>query len=175
MAAYLITGPNGSGKSTIGKLLASRGYRVIEMDQEPDLSGWIDNESKQKVTIFPPHPFSQEWMAAHAWVWFRDRFDEIVTSAGDEPIFFCGGAYNQTDFYDFFAERFTLYLDDHTTIQRLQAREPERWQEGSAELANTLAWNAKSKRISIDEGSIVIDGSQPAEIIADRIEMTITH
>lgn len=169
MSAYLITGPNGSGKSTVGRVLTKRGYRVIEMDKEPGLSGWIDAVSRKKVTDFPPHPFSQEWMAAHAWVWFRDRFDEILATSDDKPLFFCGGAYNQTDFYDSFAERFTLYLDDATTIQRLQAREPERWQEGSAELEKTLVWNAKSKQVSINEGSVVINGTLPSETIADQI------
>lgn len=169
MAAYLITGPNGSGKSTIGRALAARGYLVIEMDREPGLSGWIDNLSGKKITEFPPHPFSQEWMTAHSWIWFRDRFDEILETNADKPIFFCGGAYNQTDFYDSFAERFTLYLDDTTTIKRLQEREPDRWQEGSAELEKTLTWNAKSKQISIEQGSIVIDGSQPIETSINQI------
>ena len=70
---------------------------------------------------------------------------------------------------DSFAERFTLYLDDTTTVQRLQAREPERWQEDSAELQKTLAWNAKSKQISLEEGSVVINGAQSPETIADQI------
>ncbi len=169
MSAYLITGPNGSGKSTVGRVLASRGYKVIEMDHEPGLSGWVDAKSREKVVDFPPHPLSQEWLTAHAWVWFRDRFEEIVAAKPEHPIFFCGGAYNQHDFYHLFTQRFTLYLDDETTTQRLQLREPERWQDGSAELKSTLAWNAKSKQISIEQGSVVIDGVQDAEEIADQI------
>lgn len=139
------------------------------MDMEPGLSGWINTATDKKVTKFPPHPFSQAWMAAHSWVWFRDRFEEILERNPDQPLFFCGGAYNQTEFYDSFAQRFTLYLDDETTIERLRIREPGRWQADSAELAKTLAWNAKSKQISIEQGSVVISGALPAETIADQI------
>lgn len=169
MPAYLITGPNGSGKSTIGQLLATRGYQVIEMDAEPGLSGWIDTHSGERITVFPPHPFSEQWMSAHSWVWFKDKFDELIVQNGDKTIFFCGGAYNQREFYDFFNKRFTLYLDDSTTIRRLRAREPERWKEGSAELKKTLDWNAKSKQISAEEGSIMIDGSKRTETIVDYV------
>ena len=149
MAAYLITGPNGSGKSTVGRALSERGYAVIEMDAEPGLSGWVDNMTKQKVTDLPPHPFSGVWLKSHSWIWFEDRLNELVAST-DQPIFFCGGAYNQKNLYNYFAERFTLYLDDETTIHRLRAREPERWREDSEELAKTLDWNARSKQISIE-------------------------
>lgn len=169
MPAYLITGPNGSGKSTVGRALAVRGYTVIEMDSEPGLSAWINNDTGDIVTEFPPHPFSETWLADHSWVWVKDEFMKILQKNGNKPIFFCGGAYNQKDFYDLFAERFTLYLDDATTIQRLRLREPNRWQEGSPELAKTLAWNAKSKQISLQQGSKIIDGSRPTDSIVNEI------
>lgn len=169
MPAYLITGPNGSGKSTVGKMLAECGYEVIEMDAEPGLSAWVDNSTGKVVTEFPSHPFSEQWLAAHAWVWLKDRFLQILQTSEGKTIFFCGGAYNQKDFYDLFTDRFTLYLDDAATTQRLRLREPARWQDGSPELIKTLAWNAKSKQISTLQGSRVIDGARPTKNIVDEI------
>jgi hypothetical protein len=134
MPAYHITGPSGSGKSTVGQVLQKRGFRVIEADSEPGVSGWVHGETSEKITQTPPQPFPEDWVAAHRWLWDEAKIQELIAASGDKPIFFVGGAHNEKDTYHLFEKRFGLFIDDATLIKRLQAREPQRWANGSAEL-----------------------------------------
>jgi len=171
MPAYHITGPSGSGKSTVGKILQKRGF---ETDFEPGLSGWVHSETKEKVTETPPQPFPKDWVAAYGWLWDETRTKEILAEIGNEPVFFVGGAYNEKDLYHLFEKRFGLFVDSDTLVKRLQAREPERWKDGSAELRKLLDWNTRSKQFNESHGAISIDSSEDPEVIADVILKHIT-
>lgn len=170
MSAYLITGPNGSGKSTVGRELAHSGFRVFETDIESGISGWFDTATQKRVTKLPPHPFSQEWLKNHAWLWDQQRLQEIIDENSDKVIFFCGGAYNQKDLYNLFKKHFTLFVNDEVATKRLQSRgEGHRWKDGSAELKKMLDWNKKSKQHAENHGSVLIDSSRSVETIVDEI------
>lgn len=169
MSAYHISGPSGSGKSTVGRVLQQRGFRVIETDFEDGLSGWHSIETGEKVTQMPAQPYPKEWVAAHAWLWNTVKMNELLDSVADEPVFFCGGAYNEKDFFSSFKKRFGLYSDRDTLVARLQTREPERWKEGSAELLRGLEWNEKFKDYCKTTGAIVIDSSVSPDSVADTI------
>ncbi len=169
MSAYLISGPSGSGKSTVGRVLQQRGFRVIETDFEDGLSGWYDNATSQKVTELPPQPYPKEWVAKHGWFWDKNRMNELIGSVSTAPVFFCGGAHNEKDFYGSFEKRFGLYVNKDTLITRLQSREPERWINGSAELKRNQDWNEKYKDFCISTGSIVTDSSVSPDIVVDAI------
>lgn len=169
MPAYHISGPSGSGKSTVGRLLQDRGYRVIETDFEPGLSGWVNNETGEKVSETPSQPFPKEWVAAHGWHWDKSTIEKILANLGDEKLFFVGGAHNEKDFLDKFDMRFGLYVDSETLVKRLQPREPERWVDGSTELKNLLEWNERSKDWLLSTGAILVDSSRTPDVIADEI------
>lgn len=168
MSAYHIAGPSGSGKSTVGRVLRQRGFRVIETDFEDGLSAWYDNEGR-KVTEMPAQPYSADWVAAHRWLWDKGRMNELLGSVGVEPVFFCGGAYNERGFYASFEKRFGLWVNSETLVARLQPREPERWVEGSPELMRQLEWNEKFKDFCIASGAIIIDSSVSTDVVADTI------
>ncbi len=169
MNAYHITGASGSGKSHVGRELGKRGFRVIETDFEPGLSDWAHKETRQRAEE-PRQPFPTEWVEAHGWYWDRDKMHELVEGTGDVPVFFVGGAHNETEFYPLFRKRFGLFIDDKDELtRRLQEREPERWIDGSQELTNVLEWNDKSRAFNEQHGAISIDSSQPVETIADVI------
>jgi hypothetical protein len=169
MPAYHISGPSGSGKSTVGRILQQRGYRVIETDFEDGLSGWYNNQTGEKVTEMPAQPYPKEWVAAHAWLWDKARMAELLESVGDEPTFFCGGAFNERVFYSSFKKRFGLCVDGSTLVARLRPREPERWVEGSAELQRGLEWNEKFRDFCISTGATIIDSSVSPDVVADTI------
>ena len=169
MPAYHITGPPGSGKSTVGKVLQKRGYKVIETDFEPGISAWVHMSTKKKATNPPPQPSPKDWVAAHRWLWDEATTKKVLAGIGDEPVFFVGGAHNEKELYHLFDKRFGLFLDSDTMTKRLQAREPQRWRTGSAELAKILEWNKISKDFNDEHGAIPIDSTQSPEAIADVI------
>jgi len=169
MSAYLISGPSGSGKSTVGRELQSRGFKVIETDFEPHFSGWFNNETGKKVIDLPAQPASKEWFESHSWLWDPAKVKEIVSHSKGETVFFCGGAYNEKDFYGLFDTLFALYADSETLVSRLKPREPDTWVDGSPTLLKLLDWNSRFKEYSLKSGAILIDSSAPTKAIADEI------
>jgi hypothetical protein len=169
MSLYLISGPSGSGKSTVGRILQQRGYRVIETDFEDGLSAWFDTSTGERVTNMPPQPYPLEWVASHRWQWDKARMKKLIVSAGDQPVFFCGGAHNESEFYHAFQKRFGLWVDSETITTRLQPREPERWTSGSAELTRVLEWNEKFRSYCRERGTTLIDSSVSPDSVADAI------
>lgn len=168
MPAYHISGPSGSGKSTVARVLQQRGYRIIETDFEDGLSGWYNNTG-ERVTQMPTQPYPKAWVTTHDWLWDKNRMNELLTSVGGEIVFFCGGAFNEKDFYGSFEKRFGLCVDSATLVARLQPREPERWVNGSAELQRGLEWNEKFREFCISNGTIIVDSSVSPDMVADTI------
>ena len=169
MSAFHLAGPSGSGKSTVGSVLQAQGFRVIETDFEQGLSGWFDNATGLGATENPPQPYTKEWVTSHSWLWNQAIMNTLLSTVGTDPVFFCGGAYNEKAFYGAFKNRFGLYVDNSTLIERLQQREPERWVEGSAELERVIVWNEKFKAYCIATGAVVIDSSLSPNMVANAI------
>jgi hypothetical protein len=169
MPAYLVSGPSGSGKSTVGRVLQQRGFRVIETDFEDGLSGWFENATNIKVTEMPTQPYTPEWVASHSWLWDKTRTNELLESVGSEPVFFCGGAYNEKIFFKSFALRFGLCANGATITNRLQSREPKRYPDGSTELNKQLEWSEKFRDYCQTNGAIVIESTESPDKVTDYI------
>lgn len=174
LSAYLISGPSGSGKSTVGRELQRRGFKVIETDHEPGFSGWFNNKTGKKVVNLPPQPFPKKWFEAHSWSWDPIKVKELISSSTSGPVFFCGGAYNEKDFYDLFNLRFALCADSQTLVDRLRPREPEAWVDGSPALLKLLDWNSRFEAFSIKHGAILIDSTAPVDKVVAEILSHIT-
>lgn len=169
MAAYLISGPSGSGKSSVGRELQKRGFKVVETDFEPGFSGWFNNETGEKVTNPPPQPHTKIWFEAHSWLWDASKVNELISDNASKEVFFCGGAYNEKDFYDLFDLRFALHTDSETLISRLRPREPKTWVDDSPALLKLLDWNSRFEAYSVKNGAILIDSTAPTTKIVDEI------
>jgi len=73
------------------------------------------------------------------------------------------------DFMDLFDKKFVLHIDDETMRERLQAREPGRWENGSSELKMVLGWNKNFVNYHRIPGAILISGAQPIEKVVAAI------
>lgn len=169
MTAYLIMGMAGSGKSTICKALIERGFRAIDTDFEPGLSGWVNITTGRRLETLPRPPFSQEWLNNHRWRWDLGRFNQLLAEAEKSPVFFCGGADQIEDFLPQFKRRFLLIVDNITLKDRLQHREPHRFHDESAELARVLEWNAGIQDFHRKDNVTVIDTSKPLSAVVNEI------
>lgn len=169
MTAYHLAGPSGAGKSAAGRVLAGRGFHVIETDAEPGLSGWHENRTQTPVSRLPAQPFPAKWLAGHSWLWNGERLKTLLVSAGKQPVFICGGAWNESEYYQLFEQRFGLWVDDKTLKSRLQQREPDRWGDGSVELGQMLEWNRRFRSYCQETGAVLINASPAPEVVACEI------
>jgi adenylate kinase family enzyme len=167
MRRYLIYGPSGSGKSTVGRELRRRGYRVIKADSEPGLSSWIKTATGERVANTPP--FSKEWLAQHVWQWDAERMTQLLEDESAEVLFVVGGASNLIRFAHLFDKRFALYVNTETMVERLQAREPERWLEGSPELERMVERNNSFLEQVQGGDAVLIDGGRAVEDVAEDV------
>jgi len=169
MPAYQIIGPSGSGKSTAGEVLKQKGYRVVETDSEEGLSSWIDIKTGVKPTLIPEQPYPKEWLESHTWGWDTAKMNELLDSVGEEPVFFCGGASNDSDYYEHFDKIFGLHTNNKTLKTRLQLREPQRWGDDSAELERMLKRNDEFKANCTGSKVILVDSSSIPQNVANTI------
>jgi hypothetical protein len=169
MPLILIAGGSGSGKSTVGYVLKSRGFPVVDADMDRELSGYVNRKSGLRVNDVPPQPYPKEWMEEHSWQWSMERMQQLAEHHREHCTFLCGGAGDIGKFYSFFKLRFLIWVDGETTAKRLQSREPERWKDDSFELASVLNENKHLRRWAIKEGFTIIIGSLAPELIAEDI------
>jgi broad-specificity NMP kinase len=154
---YLIDGVSGAGKTTICEELSRRGYNAVEADEV--LAGFID-----PTTGLPTDDHSSE-----NWHWDKEKFRVMVAAGGDKDIFVCGGAMNKPDFLHHFTKVFTLHLDDETLKRRLLHRTNNDYGKKPEELAFQLKMNADTVQYSKENGTILIDATQPVSVIIDQI------
>ncbi|WP_119389764.1 AAA family ATPase [Taklimakanibacter lacteus] len=169
MSIYLISGVSGSGKTTIGHELRSRGSRIVETDSDRALSGWRVRATGERAIEKPVYPLSAEWLREHEWSWDKNRMRAILDEKDTGPLFICGGASNERDFFSWFTRMFVLIIKNEVLAKRLQVREPRRWITNSAELNRLFEYNDYFTSFSQKSGMIPIDSDRPPAMIADEI------
>lgn len=120
MSAVQITGCSGAGKSTIAGALARRDMAAIDADEDPWLARMVD--AAGNVVDEPDEP-DLAWLARHRWAWNPARLDELIQAvAPPATLYVCGGADNELEMADRFAQVFLLEIDEPTMLARLDAR-----------------------------------------------------
>lgn len=157
MNIYLIDGVSGAGKTSVCDELNRRGYMAIEADEV--LADFID-----PTTGLPTDDHSSE-----NWHWDKNKFAAMVKEANGHDIFVCGGAMNKPEFLHHFSKIFTLHLDDETLKHRLLHRTTNDYGKKPEELAFQLQENQQTVKNSKERGSILIDATQPLNIVVEKI------
>jgi hypothetical protein len=125
MSAIQITGCSGAGKSTIAAILAERGLSVLDTDDDPLLARTVD--AAGNVVLEEPAEPDLAWLSQHSWSWDPDRLDELLRAAGPATLYLCGGAANELQLADRFAQIFLLEIDEPTMLARIAARPDNDW------------------------------------------------
>lgn len=154
---YLIEGVSGAGKTTVGEKLAELGYQVIDGDEE--LADFVDPETG---LLTEDHNYKN-------WLWDEKKFYKAVDQAADGIIFICGGAMNKPDFLHNFTKVFTLHLDERTLRHRLATRTNNEYGKKPEELEYQLRMNRVAEQHSKDQGTVLIDATQPLSVVIETI------
>jgi hypothetical protein len=168
MSAVLIAGCSGAGKSTIGPVLARRGLTAIDSDDDPFLARFVD-PAGAVVTEQPAAP-DFAWLARHSWAWDPARLDELIGAAAPATLYICGGADNELELADRFAQVFLLEIDEPTMLARLdERRDYHDW----GRIGDTREYLRRKLPELQDRlrasGAIPIDATQPLDHVADAI------
>ena len=119
MSAVQITGCSAAGKTTIAGLLAGIGLATIDSDDDPLLARFVDAAGR---LVEEPAAPDFDWLARHSWAWDPARLDAVIAAAATATLYVCGGAANELELADRFAQVFLLEIDEPTMLARLDAR-----------------------------------------------------
>jgi hypothetical protein len=168
MSAVQIAGCSGAGKSAIAAVLARRGLVSIDSDDDPYLARFVDPTG----TVVAEVPMAPDlaWLARHSWAWDPARLDELIRAAAPATLYVCGGADNQQELADRFAQVFLLEIDVHTMLARLDARRDcHDWGRiGDTREFRRRKLPALQGRLRAS-GAIPIDARQPLDQVVDAI------
>jgi gluconate kinase len=168
MSTIQIAGCSGAGKSAVAAVLARRGVVVIDADSDPLLARFVDHAGAV-VTEEPTAP-DFDWLARHDWAWDPIRLNELIRAAGPATLYVCGGADNQHEVADRFAQVFLLEIDEPTMLARLdERRDHHDW----GHIGDTREYLCRKLPVLQDSlrasGAIPIDARQPLDQVADAI------
>jgi hypothetical protein len=145
-----------------------RGYEAYDLD---DFAAFVDVITGEKdLTRRKADERTEEWRQRHEW---KLPIDEVLTlraaSAG-APIFLCGVAANDAEFWNEFSKVFCLYAPPEEIERRLLGRpDPDDYGKNPLELAMALEWAAFARQYYEERGAVIVDAMQPVERIADAI------
>lgn len=169
MNTVQIAGCSGAGKSAIAAELARRGLTCLDTDADPLLARFVDPAGAM-VNDEPAAP-DLAWLERHSWAWDPARLDELIRAA--EPattLFVCGGADNQQEVADRFAQVFLLEIDEPTMLARLDAR---RDYHGWGHIGDTREYLCRKLPVLQADlrakGAIVIDARQPLDQVVEAL------
>jgi hypothetical protein len=143
MSAVLITGCSAAGKPAIAAVLARRGLACIDDDEDPFLARFVD--SAGAVVAEDPAELDFAWLSRHRWEWDPGRLDELIRAAAPATLYLCGGADNELELADRFAQVFWLEIDEPTMLARLDTRQNNEWGRAGT-LASTYAASCRDIR-----------------------------
>ena len=170
MSLFLVTGAGGTGKSETCRVLKKRGYEAYDVDED-GYARWQHNETgyihpKSSIKIEQRTP---EFLAEHDWNVPREAVEDLARKATSKHVFLCGSMGNEDELYDLFALVFALTVDEDTLKHRLMTRPDNNWGKQPHELEQTLQYHRESFAMHKQLGDIVIDTSQPAEVVVEEI------
>jgi hypothetical protein len=83
--------------------------RILRGSSTPPASWWPKCRRRRHLA----------WLDRHSWAWDPARLDELIRDAAPATLYVCGGADNQQELADRFAQVFLLEIDEPTMLARL--------------------------------------------------------
>jgi hypothetical protein len=162
-----VTGNSGTGKSTVCEVLKSRGELAFDADWE-GYSHWVDRASGQ-VVADPPYPVPAGWLDRYGWQISQAQVAALAERVNGTTAFLCGSAENDADVQDLFDRVVCLVVDTGTLRDRLLSRTSNAFGAHPEELAAAVDANDADEAAYRGRGATIIDGTRPADEVADAI------
>ena len=147
----LVTGMSGVGKSTVLTILASRGYRTVDLDDP----GWSFEQAG------PDGDLEQ--------LWDEGRVDTLLAAPTGTPLVLSGCARNQGRFYDRLDAVLLLDVPEHVMLERIDGRTGNDFGKDPAQRARILADAAAVLPLLRRTSTAVVDATQSPEVVADVV------
>lgn len=166
---YLIVGVSGSGKTTVQRELSARGFRTIDIDEEPELTDWVNKTTGEKGEYIPGK-VSEEWLDAHDWRWDEAMMSELLAKDPDKPVFVIGVTSDILDQVSRFDKVFLLQIPSDVVRHRLQSRPgDDEFGKSETEIAHVLGWQQEFEEDMIKKGAVAVDAQQPIGRVVEEI------
>lgn len=168
MSLFLITGLPGTGKSTVYAELKKRGYEAYDGDYDR-LAKWYSIADGVPIDARKSHDRTPEFLETHSRDISLDIIKGLATKAGNNPVFLCGDPENEDELVSLFDKVFALVLDEDVRQTRLATRTNNKW----GKLPHEIAYDLTKKPIAYNRyeryGYVILDASQPIELVVDKI------
>lgn len=151
MKRVLITGLSGTGKSSLISELASRGYKAVDTDWNPE---WEE----------PP-----DSAEGAGWLWREDRIKALLETDDAEILFVGACVENQGKFYPLFDDIVLLTVSAEVTIERLARRTNNPYGKRPEEAAEVLAYKSSVEPLLRKSATIEIDASRPLSEVVETL------
>jgi hypothetical protein len=146
---------SGTGKSSVIEALASRGFKAIDTDWNPD---WE----------MPPIPGGPDGDGP-GWVWREDRIGELLAREDADVLFVGACVPNQGAFYAVFDHIVLLSASPKLTVERLAKRTSNPYGKSPADVSEVLGFKSTVEPMLRKSATDEIDTSVPLEEVVDKI------
>ena len=160
---YVIEGVSGTGKTSLCTELIRRGYHAVHGDRElrpdasPQRSGEVvSNDDEQRALMVHRHAF-----------WDEAKVRRHLDNHDADLTFFCGGFRNHGQLLGLFDGVFILEIDRETLLRRLDLRPEDEF--GGRPAERKLIVRLHETKEDMPKSGIIIDGTQPLEVVADVV------
>lgn len=143
-----MTGMSGTGKSTALRELATRGFAVVETDQD-GWSAWSELEG--------------------GYVWLEDRVDELLKRVDGQTLFVSGTVSNQGRFYPYFDAVVLLSAPADVLLRRIATRTTNEYGKSADERELILRDLADVEPLLRAACTHEIDATQPVDRVVEQL------
>lgn len=165
----LITGISGTGKTTVGRTLKSKGFSVVDIDED-GLCHWFNKKTGSIVDY--KAELNKEFIDNHVWVCGLEKLNELINKSSS-PVFIIGMPENIKEISSLVDKIVLLKCSPKTFISRIIQREDNDFgkdESAQKEILNT--YNLFEDRM-IGLGAIPVDTEGSLDEVVKKILINI--
>lgn len=140
-------------------------------DADDAIARWVNKHTGyvHPKSSIKPEARNVDFLESHDWTIPTDSIEALCAQAHDKPVILCGVGGIEAHANHLFRAMFALVIDDETLINRLTTRTTNCWGKQAHELERTLSWQQPAREDYQKYGNVIIDATQPIEVVTDQI------